>query len=124
MHGSTARGATTLRVLTTDTSGTGRHTPSELLDELATTLHRGIEEQRGAPVQRMTAALTLDTDHRLTGLSGNADGQAPVPSPDTFGRLAEVLGRMARLDGADRVAAVTVRVDGDAVSHEVTATHD
>ena len=43
-------------------------------------------------------------DHRLTGLSGNADGQAPVPSPDTFGRLAEVLGRLARLDGGDRIA--------------------
>jgi hypothetical protein len=110
--------------VTSDDDAGGRHTPSELLDELATTLRRGIEEQRGAPVQRMTAALTLDADHRLTGLSGNADGLAPVPSPDTFGRLAEVLGRMARLDGADRVAAVTVRVDGDAVSHEVTATHD
>ncbi|KRB47804.1 hypothetical protein [Terrabacter sp. Root181] len=110
--------------VTSDDDSGGRHTPSEVLDELATTLRRGIEEQRGAPVQRMTAALTLDTDHRLTGLSGNADGQAPVPSPDTFGRLAEVLGRLARLDGADRVAAVTVRVDGDAVSHEVTATHD
>jgi hypothetical protein len=116
-----------------------RHTPSvqpaatderhvgELLDEVATLLRRGIEAQRGVPVQRMTAALTLDADHRLTGLSGNADGQSPVPTPETFTRMTEVLAGLG--EGTTRehreggVAAFTVRVDGDAVSHEVTATH-
>jgi len=114
--------------VTSDAAAGGRHTPPTrldgLLDELATTLRRGVEEQRGAPVQRMTAALTMDADHRLTGLSGNADGQAPVPSPETFGRIADLLARLADLEGADRVAAVTLRVDGDVVTHEVTATHD
>ena len=114
--------------VTSGAAAGGRHTPPTrldgLLDELATTLRRGVEAQRGAPVQRMTAALTMDADHRLTGLSGNADGQAPVPSPETFGRIADVLARLADLEGADRVAAVTLRVDGDLVAHEVTATHD
>src|SRR6478609_2125628 len=114
--------------VTSDAAAGGRHTPPTrldgLLDELATTLRRGVEEQRGAPVQRMTAALTMDADHRLTGLSGNADGQAPVPSPETFDRIAAALSRLADVEGADRVAAVTLRVDGDVVTHEVTATHD
>jgi hypothetical protein len=102
---------------------TTRHTSSEVLDDLARTLRQGIEEQRGAPVQRLTAALTIDPDLRLTGLSGNADGQAPVPTQETFGRLAEVLGRLDEVEGSERVAAVTLRVDGDDVSHEVTGTH-
>ena len=106
-----------------DDGATTRHTPSDVLDELARTLRRGIEEQRGAPVNRMTAAITVDPQLRLTGLSGNADGQAPVPTADTFGRMAEVLGRLADLHGSDRISAVTLRVDGDVVSHEVTGTH-
>jgi hypothetical protein len=108
---------------TPETVATTRHTTSDVLDELAWTLRHGIEEQRGAPLHRMTAAITVDGDHRLTGLSGNADGQAPVPTPDTFGRLAEVLERLARLDGGERIASVTLRVDDDGVSHEVTGTH-
>jgi len=109
--------------------GGERHTSSDVselsdvLDELARTLRRGIEEQRGTRVDRLTAALTIDPEHRLTGLSGNADGQAPVPSAETFDRLAEVLARLAPLGEAGMVAAVTVRVEGEAVSHEVTATH-
>ncbi len=64
---------------TPETAATTRHTTSDVLDELAWTLRHGIEEQRGAPLHRMTAAITIDGDHRLTGLSGNADGQAPCP---------------------------------------------
>jgi hypothetical protein len=107
----------------TDDGATTRHTPSDVLDELARTLRRGIEEQRGAPVHRMTAAITVDPQLRLTGLSGNADGQAPVPTADTFGRMAEVLGQLADLPGSEPISAVTLRVDGDGVSHEVTGTH-
>ena len=107
---------------TSETAATTRHTTSDVLDELAWTLRHGIEEQRGAPLHRMTAAITVDGDHRLTGLSGNADGQAPVPTPGTFGRMAEVLGRLAELDGGGRIASVTLRVDDDGVSHEVTGT--
>jgi hypothetical protein len=121
----------------TATDSTGEAAPTErpvesqqaagvgaVLDEVASVLRRGIEAQRGTTVQRMTAALTLDTDHRLTGLSGNADGQAPVPTPDTFTRLAEVLARLGHHGdtGTGGISAFTVRVDGDTVSHEVTAT--
>jgi len=96
-----------------------------VLDEVGVVLRQGIEAQRGTSVQRLTAALTLDADHRLTGLSGNADGQAPVPTPDTFTRLADVLARLGHQGGTGGpgVAAFTVRVEGDTVSHEVTATH-
>ncbi|MFM6849278.1 MAG: hypothetical protein ACKOVB_09265 [Terrabacter sp.] len=94
----------------------------QVLDEVAAVLRRGVEQQRGTPVHRLTAALTVDSDHRLTGLSGNADSQAPVPTPETFTRLAEVLARLGDLTGGADVAAFTVRVDGDVVSHEVTAT--
>lgn len=100
-----------------------RHTLSDVLEEAAATLRQGVEAQRGTPVRRLTAGLTLDAEHRLTGLAGNADGQAPVPTPETFTRLGEVLARLASLGDEGRVAAVTLRVDGDAVSHEVTASH-
>lgn len=109
-----------------DDQGAERHTSSglsDVLDELAHTLREGVEDQRGARVERLTAVLTVDPEHRLTGLSGNADGQPPVPTPETFDRLAQALGRLATLGEAGRVAAVTVRVEGDTVSHEVTATH-
>lgn len=114
------------RVAQPDDQGTERHTSSGLssvLDELAGTLRRGVEDQRGARVEHLTAVLTIDREHRLTGLSGNADGQAPVPTAETFERLAETLHRLATLGEDGRVAAVTVRVEGEAVSHEVTATH-
>jgi hypothetical protein len=116
----------TARVGQPDARESERHTPSGLsvvLDELARTLRQGVEDQRGARVERLTAVLTVDPAHRLTGLSGNADGQAPVPTAETFDRLAATLGRLAALGEAGRVAAVTVRVEGDSVSHEVTATH-
>ena len=107
--------------------GRGDRTVRDLLDELAVVLRRGVEAQRGTPVHRMTAALTVDAAHRLTGLSGNADGQAPVPTPETFARLTEVLAGLGELGArGDRdadVAAVTLRIDGDRVSHEITATH-
>jgi len=106
------------------TEATGPHPLSELLDELATILRAGIEEKRGAPVQRLTAALAVDADHRLTGLSGNADGQPPAPTAETFDHLGETLARLGDLGVEGRIAQVTLRVDGDVVSHEVTRTHD
>jgi hypothetical protein len=106
-----------------DEEASARHTLTDILEEAAATLRQGVEAQRGASVRRLTAGLTLDAEHRLTGLSGNADGQAPVPTPETFARLGEVLARLATLGDEGRVAAVTLRVDGDTVSHEVTATH-
>ncbi|GAB3878257.1 hypothetical protein [Terrabacter terrigena] len=104
--------------------GGGTDAVGALLDEFAVVLRRGIEAQRGEPVRRLTAALTVDPAHGLTGLSGNADGQAPVPTPETFARLGDVLARLGEaVSGGSAVAAFTVRVDGDRVTHEVTATH-
>ena len=121
------------RPATETPEGTPEGTPAEpraegpgvgtLLDEAATVLRQGIEAQRGTSVQRMTAALSLDAEHVLTGLSGNADGQAPVPTPETFARLADVLARLGEHGEEGGVAAFTVRVDGQSVTHEVTGTH-
>lgn len=92
---------------------------SDVLDEVVRTLRDGVEAQRGARVERMTAVLTLDAAHRLSGLSGNADGEAPVPTAETFDRLAELLARLPSFGEQGRLSAVTVRVDGDDVGHEV-----
>lgn len=94
-------------------------TPSDVLDEVARTLRDGVEAQRGARVERMTAVLTLDAAHRLSGLSGNADGEAPAPTAETFDRLAELLARLPSSGEQGRLTAVTVRVDGNDVGHEV-----
>jgi hypothetical protein len=108
---------------TGDADADHRRTVDDLLDQLALELHAGIEVNRGAKVSKLTAVLKVGADHRLTGLSGNADGQAPVPIPETFAQLNDTLARLDGLGHAGRVAAVTVRVEGGAVSHEVTATH-
>jgi hypothetical protein len=95
----------------------------DVLDELARELHAGIVAQRNAPVQKLTAALTVSADHRLTGLSGNADGQAPVPTEETFIELSDTLARLGDLGEQGRVAAVTIHVIDGVISHEVTAAH-
>ena len=100
------------------------HTVGVVLDEVARQLVAGIEAQRGASVHSMTAALRIGPDHRLTGLSGNADGQAPVPTEETFAQLNDTLARLETLGDTGRVAAVRLRVVGQSVTHEVTATHD
>jgi hypothetical protein len=100
-----------------------RHTVDTVLDDVARQLLAGIEANRGGSVHKLTAALKLGPDHRLTGLSGNADGYAPVPTEETFAQLNDTLAQLEGLGERGRVAAVTVRVEGPRVSHEVTATH-
>jgi hypothetical protein len=95
----------------------------ELLDGVARTLHAGVVAFRGRDVERLAATITVGPDHRLTGLSGNADGQAPVPTPETFDRLNAALAGLARLGAAGRVASVTLHVEDGRPRHEVTATH-
>ncbi len=60
-------------------------------------LRDGVAAHRGRPVERLTATFVVGGDHRLAGLSGNADGEAPVPTPETFERLNAVLARLGRL---------------------------
>jgi hypothetical protein len=95
-----------------------------LLDDVARTLHAGVAAARGTAVERLAATITVGPDHRLTGLSGNADGQAPVPTPETFEQVNALLTGLAGLGAAGRVASASLRVEAGAASHEVTATHD
>ncbi|WP_323096460.1 hypothetical protein [Intrasporangium sp. YIM S08009] len=95
-----------------------------VLDGVARTLHAGVAAARGTHVEHLAATITVGPDHRLTGLSGNADGQAPVPTPETFAQVNAALASLAGLGPAGRVASVSLRVEGDTASHEVTATHD
>ncbi len=94
-----------------------------LLDGVARTLHAGVVAARGTGVEHLAATITVGPDHRLTGLSGNADGQAPVPTPETFEQVNAALAGLADLGPAGRVASVSLRVEGGVASHEVSTTH-
>jgi hypothetical protein len=83
-------------------------------------LVRGIEAHRGRPVERLSALLTLDGDHRLTGLSGNADGEPPAPTPETFTELGEVLGALADDPGSAGVRTMRFRPGDGEDAVEVT----
>lgn len=91
----------------------------QVFPEVARTLKAGIEELRGTAVERLTVSLALDEQHRVTGLSGNADGQPPVPTPDTFERLNEVLARLNSLPADHAIKGLTLRVDGNDFSSDV-----
>ncbi|MEO5743442.1 MAG: hypothetical protein ABIQ53_02475 [Terracoccus sp.] len=96
---------------------------SQVTQEAARTLRDGIAEQRGNHVENITATLTLDEQHRVTGLSGNADGQPPVPTPDTFERLNGVLAALNDLPANHAVKGLTLRVEGNAVNTDVDYRH-
>jgi hypothetical protein len=110
-------------------------TADDVVADAARVLRDGVAAHRGRSVDRLSATLVVGPDHRLTGLSGNADGQAPVPTPETFEQVNAVLARLARLDEPagdstpeahapeDRTGSTrrfTVRVEGDSVVHEPT----
>lgn len=82
--------------------------------EAAAVLRRGIEAHRGKPVERLTATLTLDEAHRLVGLTGNADGEAPEPTSETFARLNEVCARLGDEPSTADVREVRLRVGAGA----------
>lgn len=92
---------------------------SQVTQEAARTLRDGIAEQRGTQVENITATLALDEQHRVIGLSGNADGQPPVPTPDTFERLNAVLALLNDLPANHAVKGLTLRVEGNALSSDV-----
>jgi hypothetical protein len=110
---------------------------ADVVAEAARVLRDGVAAHRGHPVDRLTATFVVGGDHRLTGLSGNADGQAPVPTPETFEQLNTVLARLGRHSqdaGGESESSTderhqpagdegttrrfTVRVEGDSVVHE------
>lgn len=101
-------------------------TDDDVVADAARVLRDGVAAHRGRPVDRLSATLVVGADHRLAGLSGNADGEAPVPTPETFEQVNEVLARLDGLAGGPAGAAedssvqdgarrFTVRVEGDSV---------
>ena len=101
--------------------------PSIVLDEvlpaLAGALRSGVQRQRDSEIRVLTATLTLDEDHRIVGLTGNADGTPPVPTADTFAELAQILDRLGDLPERDAVRALTIRLDGDHLDSDVDYRH-
>lgn len=91
----------------------------EVVPEVARLLKEGIEQERGRRVERLTAVLTLDERHRISGLSGNADGQPPAPTSETFERINEALAPLADLPAHEAIAKLTIRLDGDRLSSDV-----
>jgi hypothetical protein len=87
------------------------------LAEAARVLREGVEGQRGAPVEHLTATLTFDDAGQVVGLTGVADGTPPVPTRETFERLNSVLAGLRRQAGP-RLEALEVRVAGDEVTCE------
>lgn len=78
--------------------------------EAALLLRRGIEERRGRPVSRLSASFSLDEGHQVTGLRGNADGEAPEPTTETFARLNELFARLGADPSTADVRGVRVRL--------------
>ncbi len=83
---------------------------ADVVREAATILRRGIEERRGKPVDQLSATFSLGEGHRVTGLTGNADGEAPEPTAETFARLNEVFARFGEHPATAQVRAVRIRV--------------
>ena len=96
--------------------------PDDLVEsvgrDVAAVLREGVAARRGTPVERLTAVLTLDSARRLSGLSGNADGAAPEPTPETFDRINAALSRLSALPPDRAVSTLTVQVQGDHVTVE------
>jgi hypothetical protein len=98
--------------------------PDDLVEsvgrEVATALRQGIADQRGAAVERLSATVVIDSANRLSGLTGNADGTAPEPTPETFERLNAGLAKLADLPPERAVASLTLHVIGSDVTVEAT----
>ncbi|MDN5797670.1 MAG: hypothetical protein L0H79_18255 [Intrasporangium sp.] len=80
--------------------GPSRATGDWILGEAARVLCEGVEAERGRSVERLTARLTLDAEGGIVGLAGNADGTAPVPTRETWGRLRALLGGLPAVSDA------------------------
>ncbi|MEO7446884.1 MAG: hypothetical protein ABI336_01315 [Humibacillus sp.] len=130
-HGTTAESAVTPEAVgthgTVETDG-----PLDMVQDVvaqaARALRDGVAVHRGRSVEVLSATLVVGADHRLGGLSGNADGEAPVPTPDTFERINDLLARLESDRPTDDgvhdgpVRRFRVRVEGGEVT--VDALHD
>jgi hypothetical protein len=115
------------------TQGRAGAAAQDVVAHAAQVLRDGVSAHRGRPVARLAATLVVGPDHRLVGLSGNADGDAPAPTPETFEHVNAILAGLAELDEGPSAPAsesagragetlgvrrFTVRVEGDAVAVE------
>lgn len=96
---------------------TAGQTAEDVGREVARLLRQGIADRRGAPVERLSATITIDGARRISGLTGNADGTAPEPTTETFDRINAAL---ARLAGLPPLSSLTLQVAGDEISVEST----
>ena len=83
---------------------------TDVAREAAVILRQGIEQRLGRPVSRLSASFSLGEDHRVTGLRGNADGQAPEPTTETFAKLNDVFARLGEDPTTADVRGVRVRL--------------
>lgn len=86
--------------------------------EVAQLLRQGVADRRGVDVHQLQATVAIDTAHRISGLTGNADGTAPEPTPATFDRINAALGRLAGLPADRMVSSLSLRVAGSDVTVE------
>ncbi len=84
--------------------------------EIAAILREGVAQRRGASVERLTATVTIDQNRRISGLTGNADGSAPEPTPETFERINAALARLSNLPPERTISSLTVHATGDDVT--------
>jgi hypothetical protein len=87
--------------------------------DVAELLRKGIADKRGTEVEQLTATVSIDAN-RISGLTGNADGAAPEPTPETFERINAALARLAPLPPEHALATLTLHVTGEHVSVEST----
>jgi hypothetical protein len=93
---------------------------SQVGHEVAQLLRQGVAEGRGTQVEKMQATVTIDPAHRISGLTGNADGSAPEPTPQTFDRINAALARLAGLPPEQEVSALILHVAGPDITVEST----
>jgi hypothetical protein len=101
-----------------DASDARGETTDDVVSEAARVLRDGVAAHRGRPVDRLTATLVVGPDLRLAGLSGNADGEAPVPTPETFEQLNAVLARLGAVAGTG--ASASSNASSNASSKDTT----
>lgn len=98
--------------------------PADLVEhvghEVAQLLRQGVAEHRGAPVERLQATVSIDAANRISGLTGNADGTAPEPTPGTFERINAALTRLGALPPGRAVSTLTLHVIGPDITVTTT----
>jgi hypothetical protein len=94
-------------------------TADEVLRRVGEVLQQGVAAQRGRPVERLDATLTLDEQLRLASLSGSADGEPPTPTAETFEQVNQALAALRGRTLDPPVRRVALRIEQGTVDVEV-----